>query len=301
MNTKFLFQKSALALAMGSCLTVVSPITQAVVLKADADYSLPRVAVSGSMSDGPSATNVNANIGGPSFLYYPDNASATGQGNDSGWMYSGANGSGFYTAGGHIQQRHEMTNAGTAAMAYNFNFTISQGSLRATDSRGYLGAEYALAAYDVTIKLNNSVIWQSAATLRNDIAGSSLAQSGTPLAAYTPTSDNYAWTPYSDTLSLGIFNPGDRFILEYDIFTKALGDTGYAGDCGDIPGNLSGLCAKGWSSTQFGDPNGFSSMPINNSTVMAAPVSVPEPSALLLMAGGAAGLVYARRRKSRPQ
>lgn len=313
MNITFPFQKKALALALGSCFTVISPITHALVLNADADYSLPGVGASSSASDGPSATQVDAFIDSP-FTFFPDGASAAGRGNSTGWMYSRAGGGGSYTAGGHIQQRHEMTNTSLTAMAYSFDFTISQGSLSTYNSDSFVGSEHAIAAYNVAIKLNNNVIWESAASLLTDATGSSLVQSGTPLGTYS-TSNFYSWGVYTDTLSLGVFNPGDSFVLEYDIFTEALGDTGYVscgnngygddgygGDFGDLPEDLlrppaADSCSKGSSYAQFGDPNGFSSMPINNSTVVAAPV--PEPGALLLMAGGAAGLAYARRRKSR--
>ncbi|NOX76201.1 MAG: PEP-CTERM sorting domain-containing protein [Gammaproteobacteria bacterium] len=297
------FEKSALSTAIWLGLAAIAPSAQAVVLNADATATVGGSTIS-ETDVGSTAVSASAFAGGTVGV-----ASSAGRGNDSGRTYSRAGGSGIFSAQGRIQQSMTFTNTSGVTQNYFFDFTINRGSLSAYDSAG-LSGDFVLAGNDVAITLDGDTLFTSSASLLNDDNGVNLSMAGTILGSYAPGSEYYAWGPYTGTLSLGAFDAGQVFTLEYDILTFSSSDTLWQ-NCGDDGygsdgyGNVSevggGGCRTSSGKSQFGDPNSVSSSPIFSPTnVIGVPTtSVPEPGTLFLMGGGVLGLAFARRRKQR--
>ncbi len=298
------FQKNALSAAVCLGLIVAASNAQAAVLTAGAAVDLQTAATVSTTATDPAWVSVGeyeSDATGQGF--------ASGSGSDDGFMFSRASGDGFFSAEGYIQQTVEFTNTSGIAQNYFFDFTINNGALSTYNYVPLLAGEYVQAGNTVAIQLNGADIYTSNATLLTDDTGSSLTTTGSVLGSYTAGSDYYSWGTYSGTLDLGVFNPGESFLLEYDIFTFAdsnvdrldsgYGECGYGGWGGDELW-LVEECG-GWfvtsAGSRFGDPNGISGMPINPTTVTST--SVPEPGLLFLLGGGVAGLAFARRNRAR--
>jgi len=290
------FKKNAISSAICVGLLALAPNAHALVINAIATSTLSTNNVTDSDTGNTNATADTAIQDSNGFSL------ATAQGNDSGWMYARAYGEGIFTSESSIQQSVEFTNTSTSLQNYFFDFTINFGSL---DTRGIslIDDDLMTASNEVSIKLNGVEIFNSSAELVNNATGVNLTTSGLVLGSYVSGSDEYRWSPYNDKLDLGIIGIGETFTLDYDITTFAssnvastICDDGY----GDV-GSEGSLCFANWTRSQFGDPNGFSSVPINSNTVTSSSpaVAVSEPSALLLLGGGIAGLAFSRRRKQR--
>ena len=302
------FNKNILSTAVCMGLVAMSPNVQAVTLNANTS------ATSGTSTDMQADTQTNyVNVYSSAFDTAGSGGYSTAAGNDSGWMYSSAGGSNTFLSTSNIQQVVNFTNTSAFAQSYAFDFTINFGSLTASNYAPTGLGEFVTASNKVSIKLNGVEIFNSEATLTTDDTGtSSLTTVGTVLGTYSAGSDYYSWSPFSDTLDLGVFGVGESFTLEYDIFTFAnsngspnascggygfYGDYGYGVDIIAFGGE--GFCDRTSAYAQFGDPNGLSSTPINSSTVTSQPASVPEESSFLLFGAGLAGLAFSRRRRSR--
>ncbi len=300
------FQKNAQSAAVCLGLIVAASNAQATLLTAGATVDLQTaLTVSTTVTD-PAWVSVSENLSDATGYGY-----ASGSGNDSGFMFSRAGGDGFFSTEGYIQQTVEFTNTSGTAQNYFFDFTINNGSLDAYSDGTLTTGEYVQAGNTVAIQLNGVDIYTSNATLLTDDTGSSLTTTGTMLGSYTAGSDWYSWGTYSGTLDLGVFNPGESFLLEYDIFTFAEsnvdrlvvggGECGYGGRGNDELW-LDEACGNWFvtsAGSRFGDPNGISGMPINPTTVTSSSVSVPEPGLLFLLGAGVAGLAFARRNRAR--
>ncbi|MCF6218745.1 MAG: PEP-CTERM sorting domain-containing protein [Gammaproteobacteria bacterium] len=297
------FQKNALSAAVCLGLIAMVPAAQATILTASATVELQSSAPLTDMATGPSSVSVYSN-GADSTGY----AYGAAWGNDSGDMFSRASGNGFFSAESHIQQAVEFTNDSGTAQSYSFDFTINSGSLWAQNYATFGAGEYVQAGNAVAIKLNGVNVFTSDATLLNSEGGINLSTNGVALGSYVAGSNNYGWGTYTGTLDLGIFNAGDTFLLEYDIFTFTDSNVatlsncedGYGGWGEEIGGDNEISC---WfnsdGSSRFGDPNGINGMPITSHTVTGTPASVPEPGLLFLLGGGVAGLAFARRNRAR--
>lgn len=297
------FPKSALSAAVCLGLIVATSNAQAMVLTAEATVAIPPSAPVTDFETDPSDVYAYADDYGPS-----GDAYASAWGDDSGDMFARSSGNGSFDAGSSIRQSVEFTNTTGTAQNYFFDFTINNGSLSAYDYYNSLAAgEYVQAANDVAIMLNGVDIFTSQATLVSTDSGTTLTTSGIELGTYTTGSDYYSWGTYTGTLDLGVFNPGEGFLLEYDILTSAnsnassslFGCEGYGGLGDDNWWWLEemGSCFTNYGASRFGDPNGINGMPISPLTVTS--VSVPEPSMLFLLAGGVAGLAFAGRKRAR--
>ena len=309
-NTFIPFSRNALSTAVCLGLVAISPNVQAVVLNGSATTS------TGTTSDAQFDSNPTAvNVYSSSNDAEGDSYSAA-RGNDAGWMYSYAQGSNTFSSTGNIQQVVEFTNTSAFAQSYSFDFTINRGSLSSylyPPAAGYT----ATSSNKAVIKLNGVEIFNSEATLTTTDAGSTLTTSGTTLGTYSAGSSGYSWSAFSDTLDLGTFGVGESFTLEYDIFTLAssnaiqgpeicetygdYGDYGY-GDGGEFGGEGGTYCYSqqaSYARSQFGDPNGLESTPIDTTTVTGQRATVTEESSFLLFGAGIAGLAFSRRRKNR--
>ncbi|MCF6218744.1 MAG: PEP-CTERM sorting domain-containing protein [Gammaproteobacteria bacterium] len=297
------FQKNALSAAVCLGLIAAASNAQATILTAGATVDLDIATTVSTTGTDPVHVNVSE------YLYDANGGGyASGWGNDSGSMFSSASGNGFFSAEGHIQQSVEFTNNSGVAQSYSFDFTINNGALSAYAYDTLVGGEYVQAGNTVAIQLNGVDIYTSNATLLTDASGSDLTTSGAVLGSYTAGSSSYSWGTYTGTLDLGIFNPGESFLLEYDIFTFAESNVAglIATDCGfdgpeqDWWAEECGSWFVTSGGSRFGDPNGINGMPITNNTVTGnPPASVPEPGLLFLLGGGVAGLAFARRNRAR--
>ncbi len=296
------FPKSALSAAVCLGLVVAASNAQAMVLTAEATVALPLSTPVTESEIDPSYVSVSVGDYGVS-----GDAYASAWGNDSGSMFARSSGGGSFDADSSIRQSVEFTNTTGTTQNYFFDFTINNGSLSAYDYDALVVGEYVQAANDVAIMLNGVDIFTSQATLMSTDSGTILTTGGIELGTYTTDSDYYSWGTYTGTLDLGIFNPGESFLLEYDILTSADSNVSSSFDCGGdgygSPGNDGwweeefGSCYSNYGVSRFGDPFGINGMPISPLTVTN--VSVPEPSMLFLLAGGVAGLAFAGRKRAR--
>ncbi len=305
------FEKNLISAAICVGLLAVTSNAQALILTADTLVTIP--------SNSSSNTDSGSNFAGSnSFLSDANGLSeARANGNDTGWMYSNSRGDGIFTAQSTIQQSVEFTNTTGSIQNYFFDFTINFGSLSSIAYIPLANEDFTTAGNEVSITLNGAEIFNSTAELTTNTSGASLITDGLVLGSYSPGSDSYNWGEYSDTLNLGTIGIGETFTLEYDIttfassnipysecegfdYSEGYGDAEGYGEAGGNDGdNGVSFCINNFVKSQFGDPNGFSSAPINNNTVTSSAVAVSEPSALFLLGGGLAGLAYSRRRKQR--
>ncbi len=297
------FPKSALSAAVCLGLIVATSNAQAMVLTAEATVTLPLSTSVTETEIDPSYVSVYVGDYGTS-----GDAYASAWGDDGGDMFARSSGGGSFDADSSIRQSVEFTNTTGIAQNYFFDFTINNGSLSAYDYDVLVSGEYVQAANDVAIMLNGDYIFTSQATLTSTDSGSTLTTSGVELGTYTADSDYYSWGTYTGVLDLGIFNPGESFLLEYDILTSADSNVSSSFGCGYDDGYGSwgndgwmeeefGFCYSNYGASRFGDPNGINGMPISPLTVTS--VSVPEPGMLFLLAGGVAGLAFAGRKRAR--
>ncbi len=289
------FERNALSAAVCLGLTLISPNIQAVTFNADTSADL----LNGSPAVTDSQTNPSSVVSSSSQLSSTGDSFSIAKGDDTGRIYTRAEGQGTFSSVARIQQVVNFTNTSAFAQSYAFDYMINPGSLVNADYSILNIGDFISTSNTVSIKLDGTEIFNSEATLRtigtasSVVNSSSLATNGAVLGTYTSNAGFYGWTAFSGTLDLGIFNPNQSFTIEYDITTYASSNlkTSTCSTLGDGYG-----CAK----SQFGDPNSISGTPIDNTTVTGTQVSsVPEAGALLLFGTGLAGLAFTRRRKAR--
>lgn len=212
-------------------------------------------------------------------------------------------------------QLHEsatVTNNTGAAQNFTFNFFINAGSLTTSNSVGFSAAESLFAGYDLNILVNGSSIWKSAATLTTDANGSNIAKSGANLNAGVTSGSNYYWNSFSDVLSLGNFQDNETFTLDYFLTTTTTNNfttlithhcstSNYGYGYGDgYDSDSIEYCYDtedgGNAYARIGDPNDINYTHIDNNSITTT-TSVAEPSSLLLVGAGLAGLAFRRRAK----
>ena len=223
-------------------------------------------------------------------------AYARSRGNGAGTFGLAANGSDTYSATATFEQAYTITNDDPFAQALSFLFDIENGSISASCSfglgSGCSGTDFAQASYAATITLNGAEVWNSAATVREDDAGTSFTHTGTALNPPLPPADSsyYSWAPQSFLLDLGTIEVADEWELLYSITVSALGRS-VSGGC---DGYYYSDCSMSYA--QFGDPSGLSST--GGGTMLSSSASpIPVPAPFLLVAGGLVGIAALRRRR----
>jgi len=303
-------EKNIFTTAVCFSLLAVTSNANALILSADANVQANTVI-------NPQVVDVDANsVNATNSAYQGVHSSrAAGKGRDDGWMYSYAGGSGIFESQGHIKQRIDFTNDTGEAQNYFYDFTINFGSLTANSYEPLAAGDFVKAGNDVSITLNNVEIFASSAELTKTSTGSGLIANGAFLGSYSANSDYYSWDSYAGTLDLGVFDIGDSFFLEYDIFTNASSNVAASTCVGEDGGDdelefeirttntlVNYECATNYGYSHFGDPNSISGIPqaptaMANNLYSSPASAVPEPSSLFLLGGGALGFAFTRRRQ----
>lgn len=131
-----------------------------------------------------------------------------------------ADGLGVFDSMGHFIRTWSVTNDTALAQDYKFTFYIYGGWMFA-DTHGVTGDGYA--AYDLNITWDGNSLFSSAAQINSD---GSYTEIGTPLSGAAASGTLYSWTGSTITLSLGVLNPGQSKLLQYDLIAHAVGNYG---------------------------------------------------------------------------
>lgn len=274
------------SLALLTLLTVANP-SQAIQINASVIWDNDGISIN---TDDQSALNTGAvdiantvNDGlGNSIAYHV-------YGDVDGNFVSGNAGTGHFVNLGQFNALSTFTATGGAV---DLSFHIAPGELTLYHPNALLAGEDLIAVYILDILFNNNSIWSSVAMVAEDANGVTFLEDGTSLAGNFSTPTSYGWGDYNNTLSLGSFNPGDLFTIEYNLTTFA-GSSQLAADCAS-------LNACNGAISQVGNPfavgGAINTLAINGATPVPTPDPVPEPEAwLLLSIGLATGLRYALR------
>jgi hypothetical protein len=222
---------------------------------------------------------------------------ARSRGDNTGWFYSTASGSGNFTTESIVTQTYNVTNDSSDDQFFDFSFEVMNGGIDANcgdygygygDGYGYgYGSngcsvdDFAEAGYMAEILLNGSSIWNSEALVTADVNGFSLTSSGATFANVYSGANYLSWATTLFNIDLGLVAANESFTLEYVVKTFVEGAI------------LDGFSTYNRAYAQFGDPNGFSS---TNNSFVARTADVPAPEALLLLGLGLAGIGYSRKR-----
>lgn len=201
---------------------------------------------------------------------------------------------------GEFTRTWQITNDTGVAQSYSFSFYIYGGTMYA-DDYGHGGDGFA--EYVLDILFGGSNLFHSAAKVELD---GTLTQTGTALSGATHSGSYYWWGGTSVTLDLGILDPGQTSLLQYDLIAHAFGNYGF-GDCDDGYGyggndgygndvaSVGGSCT-GNSYVFMGDPSGINATPVQQPSITGTPQAVSAPGTLGLLGISLAALMAVRRR-----
>lgn len=337
--------KKWLISGIATSLMLATVPVQAATIKAEVDWKLAGIPgatsphISGPATSGSVDVLAGDNDTSGNNVFYHTYGDVTGN------FGSRVSGNGNYDITGLFTYKDTFVNPNPFPSPATFTFTIIPGELSADISPSYTPtAGQALSAlYEIDIRLNGTSIWDSSAELQYDGGTNtfSFADTGThslggTLSPLTPTTSySYFFGPFTQTISLGTFAPGETKLFEYDLKTIAKGNlpttcTGspnegggggifaFANPNGDVNGLVAihpdngngqdiigqpgtGKQGCGGSTARSGDPfhpNFPSGSPPGTITVTGVQsTAIPEPSNLLslLVLGGGIGGSSIRR------
>jgi hypothetical protein len=327
--------KKWLISGIATSLMLATVPVQAATIKAEVDWTL--AGIPGATSphiDGPATSgsvDVLAGDNDPSGngVFYHTYGDVTGN------FGSRVSGNGNYDINGLFTYKDTFVNPNPFSSPASFTFTIIPGELSADISPSYTPtAGQALSAlYEIDIRLNGTSIWNSSANLQYNGGTNTFSFTDDPVNSLggtlynTATSYSYFFGPFTQTISLGTFAPGETKLFEYDLKTIATGNlpttctgssngggnpnepNGQFGNFATNPDNgTGGDVPCGGSTARSGDPfhpNFPSGSPPGTITVtgVVSTTTIPESSnllSLLVLGGGIGGSSIRRwyRRKN---
>ena len=224
-------------------------------------------------------------------------------GSVSGVYGVGANGDGVFDSKGQFIRTWNVSNDSGVAQNYSFSFYIYGGSMFA-NTNGATGSGFA--EYLLDILWGGVSRFDSAARINSD---GTFSESGTKLNFAGASGTSYNWGGTIVTLELGLLNPGQSALLQYDLIGHAFGDygfdgpgsgygygCGYGAPTGAVSTDSIAVGCTGRSQLFMGDPSGVEAEPFLGPPHVT---SVPEPGSLGLLATGLLAALGRWRRTSR--
>ena len=233
-------------LAVGAALSLLTPAAFAQVssMVAHGNYSYDGNPNTALVSSYPANSSGNVDVldfsNGPS--------SQTGlhsYGNLDGTFGSRASGAGVYAVNGGFQIVQSFTNTSAVAQLGTFHFQITPGMLQNSIGSALSGNQYVESGLNFNLRRGASSVWNSAAWLRSDAAGTNFIAAG-DTSLYSGGGALYTVNGLSRDVNLGVINAGETIQLTYSLNTYANGDTVAGADRWVPPSDF--VVPEGWSS-----------------------------------------------------
>lgn len=158
---------------------------------------------------------------------------------------SRASGSGIYAVNGGFKIVQSFTNTSAVAQLGSFHFQITPGMLQNNIGSALTGSHYVESGLNFNLQRGGSSLWNSAAWLRSDAAGTNFIAGG-DTSLYSGAGGLYNVNGLSRDVNLGVINAGETIQLTYTLSTYANGDTVAGPDRWVPPGDF--VVPVGWSS-----------------------------------------------------
>ncbi|WGG52944.1 PEP-CTERM sorting domain-containing protein [Rugamonas sp. DEMB1] len=234
-------------LAIGAALSCLSPAALAQVssMVANGNYSYDGNANTALVDSFP--TN---NSGSVDVLNFSNGANRSetvlhSYGDVNGNFGSRASGAGIYAVNGGFKIVQSFTNTSAVAQLGSFHFQITPGALQNSIGSALTGNQYVESGLSFNLQRGGSSLWNSAAWLRSDAAGTNFIAGG-DTSLYSGAGGLYNVNGLSRDVNLGVINAGETIQLTYTLNTYANGDTVAGPDRWVPPGDF--VVPEGWSS-----------------------------------------------------
>ena len=297
----------------GLGLFVAMPASATVIVDGLSAYAEAQAGSAMQSFDGPN-TSMPSTSAGANSLDGGSSSYGSAFGRTNGVYGVGANGNGDFDSTGKFIRTWEITNTTGVAQNYSFDFYIYGGYMYADDYG--LGGN-GFAEYLLDISFGGTSIYASSARINSD---GSFTEAGEKLEDADASGSSYFWNGTYVTLDLGLLNPGDTSLLQYDLIGHAFGNydfadcgnndygyadgygNGYGDGYGDVAATFVSISEQctGTSYVFMGDPSGITGTPVLIPSITNQPHGVPEPGMLGLLGISLAAwaAVYRRQRRN---